>query len=113
MDRIFELYKQALEIHIQTKTTCSRFHEKSADFYELLFDCFHLISEKRQDLEIDDIMKEEEAWKKMYAILEETKIIIEKMIKEKNSVWMDNLLRWLADKLENEIWHSIAFSWLI
>ena len=53
MDKLFDLFKRVLIAHIETKTTEPLFHEQSQDFYELLFDCFHLISEKRQDIEED------------------------------------------------------------
>lgn len=100
MNRLFELYKQVLLAHIQTKTTCPLFHEKSADFYELLFDVFHEISEKRQDNEVDAPGNEEALIQSTYDAIEEAKSIVEGMVKEKNSVGMDNLLRGLVDKLE-------------
>ena len=50
MEPLFQLYKLTLLAHIATKTTDPLFHEKSEEFYELLFKCFHLISEKKQDI---------------------------------------------------------------
>jgi DNA-binding ferritin-like protein len=98
--RLFDLFKVILLAHIQTKVTCTLFHEKSQDFYELLFDCFHQISEKKQDIEQDKPGNEEELVKATYSALEEAKSIIAKMVEEDNSIGMDNLLRGLHDKLE-------------
>lgn len=100
MDKLFQAYKRMLELHIATKTTSVTFHETSAKFYELLFDVFHTISEKNQDLEKEVAMDCKEASEEAYKLLEEAKSEIETMIKEDNSFWMDNLLRWLFDKLE-------------
>lgn len=100
MDRIFEIYKQILSAHIKTKTTCPLFHEKSADFYELIFDIFHTISEKRQDIEIDMTWDEEVLKRQTYDNLEEVKSIIESMINANKNIGMDNLLRGLMDKLD-------------
>lgn len=100
MEPLFQLYKLTLLAHIATKTTDPLFHEKSEEFYELLFKCFHLISEKKQDIWEDNpwdpnvhIMIAEDS-------LYSAKTIIEAMIKKKNSPGMDNLLRWLYDELE-------------
>lgn len=108
LDLIFEAYKQVLLAHIQTKTTESVFHKKSEEFYELLFDCFHLISEKRQDIELDEPWNES-LMKETYDNIELVKWIVEKLIWQKNSHWMDNLLRWLIDKLEGACWDARAF----
>lgn len=99
-NRLFELFKIVLLAHIQTKTVCPLFHEKSQDFYELLFDCFHQISEKKQDIEEDKPGNEEELIQSTYDSIEEAKKIIEDMVKEDNTIGMDNLLRGLHDKLE-------------
>lgn len=100
MDRLFELYKRVLIAHILTKTNKPLFHEKSAEFYELLFEIFHSISEKRQDIMVDAPGECDVLVKETYDSLEEAKKIIEGMVGEKNSIGMDNLLRGLSDKLE-------------
>ena len=109
LDQVFALYKKALLAHIATKGTASQFHEKSAEFYEAIFDVFHAVSEKRQDLGLSEPMDCEEAGKVAYDALSETLSIVEDLIKEKNSVGMDNLLRGLADKLEGHIGDACAF----
>lgn len=100
MSEIFALYKLVLLNHIRTKTTCPLFHEKSEDFYNLLFDVFHEIMEKRQDLWLDETADENTAYKSTYEAIEKVKTSLESMVKESNSVGMDNLLRGLIDKLE-------------
>lgn len=109
MEELFSLFKQVLIAHIETKTTCPTFHDKSQEFYELLFDVFHQISEKRQDTEEDMPQMEETLIQQTYDNIEKAKLIIEWMVKEKNSIWMDNLLRWLADKLEFACGNARAF----
>ena len=95
--------------HIQTKTTNSQFHEKSQEFYELLFDVFHNLSEKRVDIALDTVPDDEESIKRAYDAIEEAKTIIESMVKDDNSVGMDNLLRGMADKLEFACGNARAF----
>ena len=99
MEKLFDLFKKVLIAHINTKTTNHLFHVKSQVFYELLFDCFHQISEKEQDFS-QNMEDAETLISDTYDALEEAKTIIEKMVKEKNTIGMDNLLRGLADKLE-------------
>lgn len=100
MNELFNLYRAVLIAHIGTKTTYSQFHEKSEGWYELLFEVFHSIAEKRQDIEIDKPLDEEKIVQETYDNIEKAKKLVESMIKEKNSPGMDNLLRWLVDKLE-------------
>jgi DNA-binding ferritin-like protein len=52
-----EIYKKALasylemlEIHIDTKTKDATFHEKTNEFYDVLFDVAHKIGERYVDL---------------------------------------------------------------
>lgn len=90
--------------HIRTKTNDALFHEKSAQLYELIFEVFHTVMEKRQDLWLDEPMDCSIAAQKTYDAIEDTKEILETMIEKKNSVWMDNLLRWLVDKLDSACW---------
>ena len=108
MEKLFNLYKQVLIAHIQTKTTDSLFHERSQDFYETLFEVFHAISEKRQDTEEDESGDCKTLTEQTYDNLEEAKSIVEDMVGDNNSIWMDNLLRGLVDKLEFQCWNARA-----
>jgi len=49
--KALKAYLEMLEIHIDTKTTDLLFHEKTADFYEKLFDVAHKIGERYVDLD--------------------------------------------------------------
>lgn len=109
MNELFNLYRAVLIAHIGTKTTYSQFHEKSEGWYELLFEVFHSIAEKRQDIEIDKPLDEEKVVQETYDNIEKAKKLVESMIKEKNSPGMDNLLRWLVDKLEWACGNARAF----
>lgn len=109
VDRLFGLFEAVFSAHIKTKTTDSLFHEKSEEFYSVLFDAFHQISEKRQDLSEDSPIDCEEASAIAIDSLNEAKDIIEKMIKEKNTVGMDNILRGLADRIESSIGNATPF----
>lgn len=109
LERLFALYKTVLLAHIGTKTTESQFHEKSEGFYELLFDVFHLVSEKRQDVGTDEPTDCSAAIESTYSALEEAKSVLEAMVKEKNSVGTDNLLRGLLDRLETACGDARAF----
>ena len=107
--KLFDLFKVVLLAHIETKVTKPLFHEKSQAFYELLFDCFHQISEKMQDTEENPPADCQTSIKSTYDSLEQAKLIIEDMIDDKPTIWMDNLLRWLCDKLEFACWNARAF----
>ncbi len=109
LDEVFSLYKTVLLAHIGTKTDEPLFHEKSADFYEVLFKVFHLVSEKRQDVKADEPYDCEEAVNDSVSALERALEIVEDMVSEKNTVGMDNLLRGLADELETHIGNARAF----
>jgi hypothetical protein len=80
-------------LHIGTKTNDIVFHQTSESFYNLLFDVFHTISEKRQDTQEDKPVDCEKAGKEAYDILEKAKSIIEDMIEESQTYGMDDLLR--------------------
>lgn len=101
MKDLFSAFKNLLDIHIAVKTSYPLLHEHTEKAYELAFDCFHQISEKRQDLQLDKSMDDEEAVQNAYKDMEELKKVLYDMVKEKNSVGMDNLLRGLADKAES------------
>lgn len=107
--RLTAIYLKVLQNHIATKATYSQFHEKSESFYDTLFDVVHSIWEKRVDLWLDTILDEETIVQETYALIEEAKNLVYDMIKEKNSVGMDNLLRWFADKLEFDCGNARAF----
>jgi len=87
-ETLFQLYKQVLLAHIETKTTEPLFHEKSEEFYNLLFEAFHTISEKRQDLQLDTPQDCETNIQNTYNALEEAKGILTDMVngEEKQSV---------------------------
>ena len=93
-------YIDSLKLHVGTKTTDIVLHNFLKDVYELLFVIVHDISEKEQDLWLEDSIDCEEATSDMMDILENTKEYLETRIKEKNTPWMDNLLRSLVDQLE-------------
>lgn len=106
MDKIFNNFKMVFLNHIRTKTSDALFHEKSAQLYELLFEVFHAIMEKRQDLWLDEPLDCAIASQKTYDVMVGTKDILESMVSKKNSVGMDNLLRGLIDKLDSACWLS-------
>lgn len=108
VNRLFEIYKSILIAHIETKTLDRVFHQATEWFYELLFDAFHQISEKRQDIFLDDWGDMKKLPDEIYDLLTEAQEIINQMIKNNNHKWMDNLLRWLTDKLDWAIWDSLA-----
>ena len=109
IEKILPIHNNLLNLHIDTKTVCSQFHEKSADGYEFAFDLYHTVREKRVDLWLDKPEYEEKAYKQYYDYLMSIKIILENMVKEKNSVGMDNLLRGKLDELEWHIGNAKAF----
>lgn len=109
MDKLLSLHNLLLKLHIKTKTVCSQFHEKSAAWYEFAFDVFHELSEKRQDLWLDAPAMEETAYQEYYDNLLLIRWILESMVKEKNSIGMDNLLRGKLDELEWHIGDAKAF----
>lgn len=109
MERLFGIFEQLLLLHIGTKTNDPLFHEKSAAFYQIVFDIFHEVSEKNQDIWEDKPVDCEEARQETYDLLEEAKELLEEMIEEDNSYGKDNLLRWLVDKLEFQCWNAKGF----
>jgi hypothetical protein len=99
----FDIFKILFEIHIKTKTTDRLFHEDSPQFYEFALSVFHKVYERAIDLDLVDTIDCKEARKKNLDNL----IILEKAINDqiakKNSNGMDNLLRGLADEIEDKI----------
>ncbi len=102
-NKAMEAHAKMLEIHIDTKTTDADFHEKTAKFYEVLFDVAHKIGEKHVDL----------WWSLSSMLLEEKKNkahkLITNMIEEVNTHHKNNeitlgtedLLGSLANSLED------------
>ena len=109
-DKLLQLYVEALKIHIGTKTKCNVFHEFTQDIYEWLFDVFHSISEKLEDINeweytVSDLDKSKQ---RIYDIVEEIKTELED-IKWDYTTWFDNLTRWLIDKVEFLCWNAKSF----
>ncbi len=100
LKKLFDIYRQLLLIHIGTKTVDNTFHKFTEWLYELLFDIFHTISEKNQDIWDAEALDCEKAKKDAYELVEDAKALLSDMIEENNSYGMDNLLRWLYDKIE-------------
>ena len=98
-----------LDLHIGTKAVDVVFHKESEAFYDMLFDIFHQVSEKNQDLEIDEPTDCESAKLEAYSLLEEAKSELEGMIKSNKDMGMDNLLRDLLDKLQFQIGTARGF----
>jgi len=107
--RLNQIFNSVLQNHIATKATYSQFHEKTQQTYETLFDVIHEIGEKRVDLWLDTIKDEDTIVQDTYDLVDEAKSIIYDMVKEKNSIGMDNILRGFADKLEFECGDLRAF----
>lgn len=102
MKEIFSIFESLFIQHIGTKTTASQFHEKSAEFYQFAFDCFHKLGEKLQDIELDSPIDCDIASQQTYKDLESLKDLLTTMCKENKDIWLDNLLRGLIDEAE---WH--------
>lgn len=102
LDNLFELYKKVLLIHISTKTKDKVFHEFTGEVYEKLFDVFHHIGEKMQDIEQDtyDLGDVQTMKDNTYDYIEEVKDIVNGM-KDQYSTGMDDLVRSLVNDLES------------
>lgn len=98
-EELFGLYEDMLNLHIKTKTTDLVFHKESAGFYEIMFSVFHDIAEAMQDGKMSPGIDWIQARKEAYDILMKTKSMIEKLVNENKDIAMDNVLRWLVDKL--------------
>jgi len=99
--KLFELYKEAVKIHIWTKTKDYTFHKFMEEVYETLFTTFHTIAEKKEDIDRWDytVLDEDKSEQRVYDLLKEVKKELEGE-KDKYSTWYDNLIRWEIDKLE-------------
>lgn len=109
MEQLLMNYLKSFKIHVATKTVDKVLHDFLADVYELLFDILHTVSEKRQDLWIDAKIDCDKAVMSMITLLESEKSILEWMVKEKNSIGMDDLLRSHVNSLESLIWTAKWF----
>lgn len=106
----FNSYVKLVTAHIRTKTEEPVFHEKSAAFYEAMFEVLHEIGEKSEDVGMP-IAEEKECSVVAREVLDSlvsVKEAIEAQIAKKNSVGTDNLLRGLVDKLEFQIGNAKA-----
>ncbi|MDD2745608.1 MAG: hypothetical protein PHU93_03665 [Candidatus Gracilibacteria bacterium] len=104
-------YLEMLEIHIDTKTTDTLFHEKTADFYEHLFEIAHKIGERYVDLDgtlrTDSLIDKK---KRVYEIISNLKKEIE-LYEGENQLTLgtEDLLGGIADELEDLEGTSKAF----
>ena len=107
--QIFVIFWVLFKTHIRTKTTDRLFHTDSPEFYQFAFDAFHKIYERAIDLWILPNLDGDKAKSQTMDSLVELQTIIESMIKDKQTTGMDNLLRGLADELEDKIWNMKSF----
>ncbi len=109
--KALEVYLELLQIHINTKTTDIVFHEKTADFYEKLFEISHKIGERYIDLDgqlRDDNLESQK--QRAYDIIKNLKNEIENYVNNNSlSLGTDDLLWGLADELEDLEWTAKAF----
>ena len=105
MERLFQIYKRLLEIHIQSFTTWTQFHKDTEEAYNTLFDVFHAISEMQQALWQEPTTDCCDNGQESYDLIEEAKSINEKLVKSNKEIWFDNLLRSLSEKLVLLCWN--------
>ena len=99
MDRLLQIHNRLLQIHIESKTTGTQFHKDTEKAYELAFDVFHLLSEMRQNLWLDENTDCEESGQEAYDLLEEMKSFVYDLAASNKDVGYDNLIRSLAERL--------------
>lgn len=92
-------FLRLLEIHIQSKTTGTQFHQDTEKAYELAFDCHHLSSEMEQDLWVEPTTDEDRNWQETYDLLEWLKDELQKRIDGNEDIWYDNRLRGLYERV--------------
>lgn len=100
------------DIHFSNKCIWDPvFHEYLTGLYDFAFSVRHRIAERMSDLDAPILNKSKEEFRKeAYDIIEWLKVQIEEFIwKDKPTIWTDNLLRWIADELENECGNTRAF----
>lgn len=110
LEKLLKFYIEILKIHIWTKTQDKVFHEFSWEVYKKLFDVFHLISEKFEDIDKWEYYCSLQTSKnRLYDVVEEVKELIDTE-KDKHSTWMDDLIRWLVSDLEWLCWTARWFT---
>lgn len=101
--KALKAYLEMLEIHIDTKTTDLVFHEKTADFYEKLFEVAHKIGERYVDLDgslrTDTLAEKKKRANELIANLR--KDIEKYQATTDTTLGVDDLLGGLADDLED------------
>lgn len=107
--KLKEIFDSLLLTHIGTKTTASRFHEKSAEWYEFALEVRHSIGEKLQDIEVMDPISCDDASDQAYKDLEDLKNTLISMCKENKDIGMDNLIRGLIDQAQGHCGNARAF----
>ena len=100
LSKYLDLHNEALNIHIQEKTSYPLHHTHTEALYELAFDVYHQLSEKYQDIKKETPIDDDEAVQKAYDIAEKIKDWLGELIKGKTTPWEDNLLRALYDRAE-------------
>ena len=98
-EKVFDLYRRLLEIHIATKTSDTTFHKDSAAFYESAFDFFHSVMEGMTDAGKAASMDSAAAKKETASILNELKKIAEDMVNNNDDIAIDNILRGVVEDL--------------
>ena len=93
MDKFKDIQTRMTELHIGTKASDIVFHQASERWYETLFGVWHQLSEKRQDIEIDQPIDCDKAKQEAYHLLLDTLVMLEEMVKENKDIGLDNLLR--------------------
>ena len=106
LNRVFDIYKRMVIIHILTKTTDKNwFHKDTESAYDNAFDVFHKISEIRQDLEMDTPDMVSEVATEAYTLQEELEDLLRKMAESNKDIALDNLIRWLAESSASICWN--------
>ena len=96
----FDAFQRVLEIHVKTKTKDIVFHDFTKSVYEKLFDVFHNIAEKGEDIKKGLPAEDVQAMKnETYELVEHVKELVDGM-KDKHSTGMDDLIRGLVNDLE-------------
>jgi len=112
--RMWELFKEMLDLHINTKTTDTVFHKESLSFYENLFNSYHDTLEAMTDSWQMEWIDWAWARKRAYEILTEAKSIMEEMVWWNKDMAVDNVLRWLIEKIWFQCWTSKGLlSWSV
>lgn len=100
MEKLFQAYKRALMIHIQSLTTWTQFHKDTERAYETLFDVFHTIAEMKQAISDEEVRSDcDTDGQEIYDLIEVVKSEVEWIIKSNNDIWYDDLLRGHAREL--------------